>query len=41
MAAATIAHVSMETVEEAVDTFSQSPGAGRTGVGGVDDGQIQ
>jgi len=41
MAAATAAHVLMETVEEAVDALSQSPGAVRAGVGGVDDGKIQ
>ena len=41
MATAATAHVSMETMEEDADAFPQSPGAGRAGVGGVDDGQIQ
>ena len=41
MATAATAHVPMGTMEEDMDTISQPPGAGRRGVGGVDDGQIQ
>ena len=37
MATARIAHVLMETVEKGMDTISQPTGAGRTGVGGMDD----
>jgi len=41
MATATTAHVPMETMEEDVDTSPKPPGAGRSRVGGVDDGQCQ
>jgi len=41
MVTAAAAHVPMETMEEDVDTIPQPPDAGRSGVGGVDDGQIQ
>ena len=41
MATAATAHVPMETMEEDTDTIPKPPVAGRSGVGGVDDGQNQ